>query len=92
VSIFYTYRVYNIYPILIEYIVSEYINRRTEMSRLKGHGKDNEYLPKVCVGNEISSAVTELMEKYGLSKSDAIRKILDNGLIYMAIYGDGNET
>jgi len=61
------------------------------MKRFKGHGKNNQYLPKTCVGNETMAAVQELMDKYEMGKSDAIRKILENGLIYMSIFGDGVE-
>lgn len=48
----------------------------------------------VNVREDVMNAVTELMTTYGMKKSDAVRSILDNGLVYMSIYGDGfgNET
>ena len=54
-----------------------------------GYGKYPAAFPKTMVTHEMETAMLGLMEKHGMSKSDAIRHILDNGLIYMAIYGDG---
>ena len=44
-------------------------------------------VPMTNVRNEVALAVQELMIKHHLSKSDAVRHILDMGLVYMAIYG-----
>ena len=57
--------------------------------RKEGGGKYPVAFPKTMVSQEMETAMLGLMEKHGMSKSDAIRHILDNGLIYMAIYGDG---
>ena len=46
-------------------------------------------IPMTNVSNETLAAVQELMDKHELSKSEAIRTILNNGLVYMAIYGTG---
>ena len=54
-----------------------------------GSGKYPAAFPKTMVTQEMETAMLGLMEKYGMTKSDAIRHILDNGLVYMAIYGDG---
>jgi hypothetical protein len=57
--------------------------------RATGSGVYSERIPKTCVTEATSSAIQSLMDKYGMSKSAAIRHLLDNGLVYMAIFGDG---
>ena len=51
-------------------------------------GNLNQAIPKTCVDESIIQAIDELMLKHDLTKSDAIRRILDYGLIYMTIYDD----
>ena len=37
----------------------------------------------------IETAIRELMDKYTISKAEATRQILENGVVYMAMFGDG---
>jgi hypothetical protein len=57
--------------------------------RKAGSGVLKDSIPKTCVTGEMLAAVQYLMDKYGMSKSNAIRHLMDNGIIYMAMFGDG---
>ena len=53
--------------------------------RPKKYGKT---IPMTFVNEEVIAAVEEIMQKQSVTRAEAVRKILDMGLIYMAIYGD----
>ena len=53
--------------------------------RPKKYGKT---IPMTFVKEEVIAAVEEIMQKQSVTRAEAVRRILDMGLIYMAIYGD----
>ena len=46
----------------------------------------------VNVRDDVATAIRSLAKAHHMSESEAHRIILDNGLIYMSIYGDGLES
>jgi hypothetical protein len=51
--------------------------------------KMSEMMPTFWASQEIADMVRYFTDKYGMSKAKAIRHIMDNGIQYMAIYGEG---
>jgi group I intron endonuclease len=51
--------------------------------------KFSKCIPRTYVSERVMDTIEHLINKYGMSRSAAIRHLLDNGIQYLAIYGDG---
>lgn len=63
------------------------------MVELKKEGKESldHFIPRTYVTANIDNTIVYFMEKYGMNKSNAIRHILNNGIQFIAMFGDGFE-
>jgi hypothetical protein len=55
----------------------------------RGSSKYATTIPKTWVDEETDSVIQYFMDKYSMSKSNAIRHLLTNGVVYTAMEGDG---
>lgn len=62
------------------------------MDKLTGTNKYDYHIPKTCMEKRHIDIIEYFMATYGMSKSRTIRHIFENGLQFMAMFGDGIDS